>query len=61
LKFFFDNCISPKLARALSALVEPEHQIIHLRERFRVDADDETWLPVIAQLGAHVVTTDRRI
>jgi len=32
--FFFDNNLAPKLAKSLHVLVEPEHQIVHLKDRF---------------------------
>ncbi|MGH7131068.1 MAG: hypothetical protein ACREJO_03890 [Phycisphaerales bacterium] len=66
MKFFFDNCVSPKLARALHALVEPEHSVIHLRGRWpsadTTSISDEHW---IQELGSEqdwiVISGDIRI
>jgi len=41
-RFFFDNNLAPKLAKSLHALVEPEHEVIHLKEKFKASASDET-------------------
>ncbi len=43
MKFFFDNCISPKLARALNLLC-PEHEIKHLRDKFHASVKDVEWI-----------------
>jgi PIN like domain len=48
MRFFFDNCVSPKLARAMHALAQPEHEVQALRERY-ANADvrsieDTRWL-----------------
>lgn len=55
MKFFFDNNISPRTARALHALVEPRHQCIHLREKFRSDIRDEEWIHSLAEEGGWIV------
>jgi PIN like domain len=33
LRFFLDNHLPTKLAKSLHILVEPEHQIVHLKDR----------------------------
>lgn len=48
MKFFFDNNLSPKLARSLDVLVQPEHRVIHLKERFAADTADEVWMRALA-------------
>ena len=48
MRFFFDNNLSPKLVRGLNMLVEPEHQVIHLKERFAANTPDETWMHALA-------------
>jgi len=48
-RFFFDNNLSPKLARSLDALVQPEHQVVHLKERFAANTSDEVWMRALAQ------------
>jgi len=55
LKYFFDNCIAPSLAKAISALGQ---DVIHLRDKFAPDTPDEIWLPAMASEGRHVVTCE---
>jgi len=62
MKFFFDNCISPKLARAIHALIEPDHKVEHLRDRFVPSTKDTEWIQQLADEGNWViVTADHRI
>lgn len=66
MKFFFDNCISRKLAAAMHALVEPEHQVVHLSQKWR-EANAETVLDTVwigqlaAESGWTVVSGDIHI
>jgi hypothetical protein len=62
-RFFLDNCISYRLAPALTVLSELEgHQIIALREKFPEDAADENWLLALSQEREWVVISgDARI
>ena len=58
-----DNCLAPKHASALSALLKPEHELIHLREMFPQNIRDEDWIP---KLSAHskewiIISGDWRI
>jgi hypothetical protein len=48
-RFFFDNNLAPKLAKSLNALVEPEHQVVHLKDRFAANTADETWMSQLAR------------
>ncbi len=62
MKFFLDNCLSPKLARALHALSEPLHSISHLQEKFPEGAKDVEWLGTLGREGGWVViSADYRI
>lgn len=63
MNFFFDNNISPKLARAIDALEgDGGNSVTHLRERFAVNASDEDWISSLGQeSGWVVVTSDYRI
>lgn len=63
MKFFIDNNLSPKLARAMSAL-EGEHgdQVVHLREKFPQDISDENWMRSLSvDTDWFVITCDKRI
>lgn len=63
MKVFIDNNLSPYLARALNALLEPEgEQVIHLIERFPANTDDRAWIEALGTEGGWVViSADRRI
>jgi len=61
-KFFLDNCLSPKLARALHALSEPAHSVTHLQDRFSEGTTDPEWLGVLGREGKWVIFSgDSRI
>jgi hypothetical protein len=58
MRFFFDNCISPRLARAIRVLVEHEsHTISYLKERFPESTQDVSWLQTLATEGDWVVVS----
>jgi hypothetical protein len=62
LKLLVDHNLSPKLARALHALFEPEHTIQVLREKFPSDVEDVDWIGTLDREGGWVVVTkDLRI
>ena len=62
MKFFFDNNLPPKLAKSLHLLVEPDHEVIHLKERFAANASDEEWITALAkEKGWVIVSGDLRI
>ena len=49
MRFFFDNNLPPKLAKSLHVLVEPDHQVVHLKDRFAANTTDETWMGALAK------------
>lgn len=49
MRFFFDNNLAPKLAKSLHVLVEPEHQVVHLKDRFAANTPDETWIQALGR------------
>ena len=55
-RFFFDNNLPPRLARSLHVLVAPEHEVIHLKEKFAANTTDEVWMRPRqrARLGNHL-------
>jgi len=57
-KYFFDNCISYRYARMLSAL--EEYEVVALRERYAEDIDDVELFQALAGSGYVFVTTDDR-
>ena len=62
MRFFFDNNLPPKLAKSLHLLVEPHHQVVHLKAKFAADAKDETWMLELAKEEDWVIVSgDLRI
>jgi len=62
-RFFLDNCLSIKYARALQALSEIDgHEVIHLSDRFSRDAPDAAWIRGLGEEGEWVIVSgDTRI
>ena len=50
MRVFFDNQMSPYLARAISELERGlnQHEVTHLREKFRPTIDDPDWIRALA-------------
>lgn len=63
MKFFLDNCLPLRLARALNALCRPEHEVSHLRdEKFDPAAPDAEWITQLARKGDWIIVSgDARI
>lgn len=63
MKFFLDNCISPKFGKALNILAEVQaYQIIHLSEKFDRAITDIEWIGALArESGWVIVSGDPRI
>jgi PIN like domain len=61
-RFFFDNNLPPKLAKSLNILVAPEHEVIHLKEKFPPNTPDEVWMTRLAgELDWVIISGDVRI
>jgi len=61
-KFFFDNNLASKIAKGLNVFVSPEHEVIHLKDRFPANADDTDWMQELGkEEGWIIVTADIRI
>jgi hypothetical protein len=61
-KFFFDNNLAAKLAHGLNQMVEPDHQVFHLRDKFPPNAEDVVWMQALAaQEDWVIITADVRI
>ena len=62
MRFFFDNNLSTKLAKSVHVLVAPEHQVVHLKDRFAANTPDETWMSALArETDWVIVSADLRI
>ena len=62
MRFFLDNCLAIRHARALNEMVKPDHTFTHLQDKFPANTKDEEW---IRRLGAEggwiVISGDYRI
>jgi hypothetical protein len=54
-KFFLDNNISPKVARALNHLLDPDHSAHHLQEQFAPNIPDEVWMASLGEQSDWVI------
>lgn len=54
--------IAPKLARGFNEFVRGEHEFVHLRDRYRADTPDVTWMRELAgEPGWMILSADVRI
>jgi hypothetical protein len=61
-KFFFDNNLSPKVAKGLNEFVAPEHNVVHLKQLFQDNPADVEWMARLAgQEDWIIVTADTHI
>ena len=58
MKYFFDNCVSYRLARMLNAL--EEFEVVALRDIFPEDMDDDIVFQKLRDSGFVFVTSDNR-
>jgi hypothetical protein len=54
-RFFLDNNLSPKIARALDCLTQPKHSVRHLRDLFAPETPDVTWMQELARQGSWII------
>lgn len=56
MKFFLDNCLAVRHARALHAIIELDgHSVVHLRDKFAADKPDVEWLRELGREGGWIV------
>jgi hypothetical protein len=62
MRFFLDNCLAIRHARALNEMVKPEHGFTHLQEKFPAATTDEDWIRQLGKEGSWIVISgDYRI
>lgn len=62
MRFFFDNNLPARLARALQVLAAPEHEVIHLKEKFPPNTPDGVWMSGLTkELDWVIISGDVRI
>jgi len=54
-KVIIDENLSPALAKALNALFDGEHEVVHLRDRFGPNVEDVDWIPGLSAEGHWVL------
>jgi len=62
-RFFLDNCLSPRYAQALQSLSEKDgHKVVHLQEKFLRDSPDKVWIQGLRDEGDWIIVSgDTRI
>lgn len=48
MRFFLDNCLPIRLARALNTL-DDDNEVEHLQSLFRPNTEDDVWIPRLAE------------
>ena len=62
MRVLIDENLPPALAKALRALFDGLHEVVHIRERFRQGVADEAWIKTLSAEGRWVIISgDRRI
>ena len=49
MNFFFDNNLSRRLARSLHELSQPDHSVVHLKDKFSPKTDDADWIRALVK------------
>lgn len=61
MNYFFDNNLSPHLAKAVAALCAPEgHRVIHKLEKFSPNTPDIDWVRTLVEEGNWVIISHDR-
>jgi hypothetical protein len=62
-RFFLDNCLSPRYAKSLDALSEKDgHKVFHLQDKFPRDAKDRDWIRTLGRESDWIIVSgDTRI
>lgn len=60
MKYFLDNCLPPRLAKALDAL-DDDSEVDHLRSKFPANTKDPVWIESLAKEGDWVIVTSDAI
>jgi hypothetical protein len=62
-RFFLDNCLSPRYAQSLDILSQRDgYRVVHLQHKFPRDVKDPDWLRALGEEGGWVVISgDTRI
>lgn len=62
MRFFVDNCLAIRHARALNEMLKPHHEFRHLQDKFEPGVKDVEWIRKLAEEGNWVIISgDYRI
>ena len=62
MRFFLDNCLAVRHARALNEMVRPDHSFTHLQSKFGPSTRDVGWIRALGEEGDWIVISgDYRI
>lgn len=62
MRFFLDNCLAIRHARALNEMVKPDHTFTHLQDKFEARTTDEDWIRALGREKDWIVVSgDYRI
>ena len=59
MKFFVDNCLAPRMARAFNEIGKPDQSFVHLREHpgLKPTSTDIEWIKLLAKEGDWIILT----
>ena len=55
MKIFIDNNLPQTLVKALHTLIAPDHECVHLRDKFSENVSDLEWIEVLTKEGGWVI------
>ena len=55
MRIFLDNNLAFRHARGLTALLEPDHEVLSLRDKFPTATKDDEWLRALGREGGWIV------
>jgi len=62
MRFFLDNCLAIRHARALHEMVQPDHTFTHLQDKFAANTKDEDWIRALGREANWIIISgDYRI
>ena len=59
MKYFLDNCLSPKYAAMLTAVSATDTVVMALRQEYEESTPDEEWIPKLGANGWVLISKDR--
>lgn len=59
MKFFVDNCLPPKMARALNEISQPNNSFVHIKDHPSISqhSTDLDWINLLSREGGWIIIT----